>query len=305
MDNEKSTHSKPFLNYCLITPVRNEEEYIELTIKSVISQTILPLRWVIVSDGSTDLTDEIVQGYLSKISWMELIQLSARKERHFAGKAIAFNVGYEKVRNLNYDIIGNLDSDISFEPDYFEYLLTKFKNNYKLGVAGTHYIEGNFHSYKDSYINVHHVNGQCQLFRRKCFEEIGGYMPIKGGGIDWVAATTARMNGWETYSFGDRTFTHHRAMGTAGSNILKSRFNYGKKDYMLGGHPLWQIFRSVFQMTNKPYIIGGLCLLYGYFGVWLIRLKRPLSDDLIKFHRQEQIKRMIELFERKMKVNRQ
>ena len=95
-------------------------------------------------------------------------------------------------------------------------LLGKFEAMPELGVAGTHYIEGDFHSFRDSYINVHHVNGQIQLFRRACFEDIGGYMPIKGGGIDWVAVTTARMKGWLTYSFGERVFHHHRKMGTAG-----------------------------------------------------------------------------------------
>src|SRR5438270_347866 len=83
--------------------------------------------------------------------------------------------------------------------------------------------EGDFHSYRDSHINVHHVNGQVQLFRRTCFEEIGGYVPIKGGGIDWVAVTTARMKGWTTYSFGERVFEHHRKMGTAGGSELGAR----------------------------------------------------------------------------------
>lgn len=85
-----------------------------------------------------------------------------------------------------------------------------------------------------------------------CFEEIGGYTPIKAGGIDWVAVTTARMKGWTTYSFGERTFNHHRKIGTAGTNELISRFRYGRKDYFLGGHPLWEIFRGTFQMMKNP-----------------------------------------------------
>ncbi len=165
----------------------------------------------------------------------------------------------------------------------------------ELGVAGTHYIEGDFHSFRDSYINVHHVNGQIQLFRRKCFEDIGGYVPIKGGGIDWVAVTTARMKGWLTYSFSERVFHHHRKMGTAESNELKSRFHYGKKDYFLGGHPLWQLFRSTFQLAKKPYVLGGVCLFSGYMWCWLTRHERPVSPELMKFHRKEQLDRLRKL----------
>lgn len=281
--------------YVLITPARNEADLIEKTIHSVIAQTVLPKRWVIVSDGSTDGTDEIVKKYMNGREWLELVRLPERQERNFAAKVQAFDAGYERVKDLSFEVIGCLDADISFGEDFFAYLLEKFKVMPKLGVAGTHYIEGSFHSYTDSYINVHHVNGQCQLFRRACFEDIGGYVPIKGGGIDWVAVTTARMKGWTTYSFADRTFYHHRKMGTAGSNELMSRFNYGKKDYFLGGHPLWQLFRGTFQMAKKPYIVGGLGLLLGYFWCWATRFERPVSKELMMFHRKEQLVRLRQL----------
>jgi glycosyltransferase involved in cell wall biosynthesis len=278
--------------YVLVTPARNEAAYIEKTIQSVIAQTILPKRWVILSDGSTDGTDDIVRRYLDARSWMELIRLDEHRERSFAGKVRAFSAGYDRVRSLPFDVIGNLDADISFGDDYFEYLLHQFEAIPNLGVAGTHYVEGDFHSYEDSYIDINHVNGGCQLFRRACFEAIGGYVPIKGGGIDWVAVTTARMQGWTTRSFSDRTFHHHRKIGTAGSSELRSRFHYGKKDYFLGGHPLWQLFRSAFQMTKKPYLLGGLCLLSGYVWCWATRYRRPVSAELMQFHRNEQLDRL-------------
>jgi GT2 family glycosyltransferase len=227
-----------------------------------------------------------------------------RRDRHFAGKAYAFNAGCERVKDLSYDVIGNLDADISFGEDFFEYLLDKFEKMPELGVAGTHYVEGKFHSFKDSYINVHHVNGACQLFRRQCFEEIGGYLPVKDGGIDWIAVTTARMKGWKTYSFEERTFTHHRGIGTANSNVFKAKSHYGKKDYFFGGHPLWEIFRSFFQMTQKPYIIGGLLLLSGYFGAWLTRVKRPVSKELMEFYRREQMGRLRKLLLERLRIGR-
>lgn len=288
------------LDYVLITPARNEGDHIEKTVRSVISQTHRPLRWVIVSDGSTDETDAIVERYLGEHPWIELVKLPARADRNFAAKVNAVNQGLARVAGLPYEVIGNLDGDVSFDPDYMEFLLGKFATMPQLGVAGTHYIEGDFHSYRDSYINVHHVNGQVQMFRRACFEDIGGYVPIKGGGIDWVAVTTARMKGWLTYSFSERVFHHHRPMGTAGGSVLQARFHYGKKDYFLGGHPLWQIFRGTFQMAKPPYLIGGMALIAGYVWCWMRGEPRPVSAELMAFHRGEQMARLKELVGRRL-----
>jgi glycosyltransferase involved in cell wall biosynthesis len=292
------------LEYVLITPARNEAELIENTLRSVVAQTHLPKRWVIVSDGSTDGTDELVRKYQAGRPWLELVRMPERKERHFAAKVNAFQAGYARVKDLDFDVVGNLDADVSFDPDYMEYLVGRFEGNPRLGVAGTHYIEGDFHSYRDSYINVEHVNGQIQMFRRACWEEIGGYVPNKGGGIDWVAVTTARMKGWKTYSFGERTFNHHRKMGTAGSSEIKARFHYGKKDYFLGGHPLWQVARGTFQLAKKPYVVGGLALMLGYAWYWVSGAKRAVSPELMAFHRGEQMARLKDLLARRIGLRR-
>lgn len=289
------------MNYILITPARNEEDFIEMTIQSMITQTNLPLKWIIVSDGSTDGTDDIVKKYLPAYPWIELVRTPERKERHFAAKVHCFNVGYKRTENIPYDIIGNLDADVSFDPIYFEFLLSKFKDDPSLGVAGTPYIEGRSHSFNDSYVDINHVHGQIQMFRRQCFEDIHGYTPIKGGGIDWVAVTTARMKGWKTYSFQDLTFVHHRSMGTGSNGVLKARFNYGQKNYFVGGHPLWHLLRSIYQMKNKPYIIGGLLLLWGYLWASIKRMERPVSPELIKFYRAEQMQRLKNIFHKIVK----
>lgn len=283
------------MTYVLITPARNEADYIELTIQSMIAQTIPPLKWVIVSDGSTDGTDDIVKKYLPDHSWIELVRTPERKERHFAGKVMAFNAGYEKVKNMSYDIIGNLDADLSFDKDYFEFLLAHFAQNSLLGVAGTPFVEDGKH-YDFRFASTDHVSGACQLFRKKCFEEIGGYIPIKGGGIDWTAVTTARMKGWTTKTFLERTCNHHRKIGTGGNNKLMSHFKYGEKNYFLGGHPLWHLSRSIFQMKNKPYIIGGMLLLSGYIWAYMKRMERPASKELIAFYRTEQMQRLKNIF---------
>lgn len=276
------------LPYVLVTPARNEEAFIEKTIHSMIRQTMLPIKWVIVNDGSTDDTGNIVKRYLSSHSWMELVEIPQRKDRSFAKKVHSFNAGFERMKGVEYKIIGNLDADISFEKDYFEFILGKFAEMPEIGVAGTGYTEDGRiakYSYKD-------VAGQCQIFRRECFEDIGGYFPSKYGGVDWIAVRTARMKGWETRTFSEKIFVHHRPMGTAESNRLQSKIHYGKKDYFLGNHPLWECFRVMYQMTQKPYVIGGILLWYGYISAFLVRMPRPISREVIDFNRKEQLERI-------------
>jgi len=279
-------------SYVLITPAHNEEAYINKTIQSVISQTILPKKWIIVSDGSTDRTDEIVQQYLKENAWIELLRMLEHRDRQFAAKVFAFNAGYERLKTVSCEIVGNLDADITFGADYFEFLLNKFADIPELGVAGTPFVEDTFQGYDYSFTNIEHVSGACQLFRRQCFEEIGGYIPIKGGGIDWTAVTTARMKGWKTRTFTEKTCFHHREIGTGNSNLLGSWFRHGRKDYFLGGHPLWQIFRSLYQMKHKPYVLGGGLLFLGYAWAFLNRVERPVSQELMMFHRGEQMQRL-------------
>jgi glycosyltransferase involved in cell wall biosynthesis len=280
------------MKYVLITPAHNEAGFIEKTINSVIAQTKLPERWVIVDDGSTDETARIVERYAGDNPWIELVRREQRLDRNFAGKAHAFNAGFERVRSLEVDVIGNLDADISFEPDYFEFLLGKFTEFPRLGVTGTTMCEANHDALRDTFYHFKDVFGACQLFRRECFQEVGGYTPIKWGGIDWIAVRTARLRGWETRSFPDKVFFHHRPMGETGSNVFKARFDYGRKDYFLGNHPLWQIFRISYQMLQWPYIIGGLMLAAGYFYSLVGRIERPVTAELLELHRREQLERL-------------
>jgi glycosyltransferase involved in cell wall biosynthesis len=281
--------------YVIITPARNEGGYIEKTIQSVVSQTVLPLKWIIVSDGSTDQTNEIVLKYLPCHPWMELVKVPEHAGRHFASKVRSFNAGYEKVKDLDYEIIGNLDADISFENDYFEYLLGKFAESSELGVAGTPFVEGSFR-YDYRFTNIEHVSGACQLFRRKCFEEVGGYTPIRGGGEDWTAVTIARMKGWKTRTFTEKTCLHHKRMGFGNCSRINTNFMLGERDYFLGNHPIWQCCRTLYQMTRKPYIFGGLVILIGYVLAALRAEERPIPRELVQFIRREQFARLKNFF---------
>src|SRR5262249_9775319 len=156
--------------------------YLEATITSVVNQTVRPLRWVIVDDGSTDQTGAIAARYAAAHPWITLITRPKRDVRNFAGKVSAFNAGFECVQHLPFDIVGSLDADLSFAPDYFEYLLGKFDADPQLGVAGCPFSEDGV-TYDYSFSSRDHVSGACQMFRRECFQQIGGYVPLKGGGI--------------------------------------------------------------------------------------------------------------------------
>ncbi len=131
--------------------------------------------------------------------------------------------------------------------------------------------------------NLDHVSGACQMFRRECFEDVGGYVPIKGGAIDWIAVTTARMKGWKTRTFVERVCLHHRKIGTGDDSPLMARFHYGRKAYYVGGHPAWELLRGVFDMRRRPYVLGGLWFLAGYGWAWATRMERPVSPELMSF----------------------
>lgn len=287
--------------YVLITPARNEAQFIELTLKSMVAQTVRPIKWIIVSDGSTDGTDDIVRKYVADHPWIELIRMPDRRERHFGGKVHAFNAGYGRVASLDYDVIGNLDADISFEEGYLSNLLSKFVNNPRLGVAGTPYQERSTSQeqntpYDYRFASLEDVPGACQLFRRKCFEEIGGYAPIRSGNVDSIAVLSARMKGWQTRTFTDKICLHHRESGTAQSGMLTVRFKRGAKGYAVGNHPVWELFRTAHQMTKRPYVIGALALLAGYVWSMVVRTERPVSRELVSFLRREQMQRLRKLF---------
>jgi len=301
----KEMASAKLPSYVLVTPARNEAAYIEKTIRSVIAQTVLPLKWVIVSDGSTDGTDEIVRKFASKHAWIELLTLPERAERNFAGKVAAFNAGQVRLAGLDYDAIGNLDADVSFDEQYFSFLLQKLADDPKLGLVGTPYTDPLNQPYDYRFVSIEHVTGPCQLFRRECFEAIGGYMPVKRGAIDRIADIATRMRGWKTRTFTEKMYWHYRHTGTAQESLLVSMFRDGGKDYSVGTSPVWQMCRTAYQMTKKPLFVGGLMLGFGYFWSLIRRVERPVSREFVEFCRQEQMRRLKALVSDRTLVNRQ
>jgi biofilm PGA synthesis N-glycosyltransferase PgaC len=278
--------------YVLVTPARNEAAQIGQTLESVSRQTAPPLKWVIVDDASTDGTGEIARRYAARFPWIEVAQMPPRQGRDFAAKVRAFDAGLERVRALDYQVIGNLDADVSLAPGDLAALVSRFAADPKLGVAGPAFSEGGRQLYDYRYTSAAGVWGGCQLFRRDCFEQIGGYVPIAGGGIDYAAVLKARAAGWKTRTFEEVRVIHHRRMGTAESRRLQARYRMGKKDYALGCHPLWEAFRVGYQMTKPPLALGGLAIGAGYLASALRRAERPISPELVAFRRREEMARL-------------
>jgi glycosyltransferase involved in cell wall biosynthesis len=287
----------PDMKYVLITSARNEQAFIARTLESVVAQAQLPERWVIVDDGSMDDTAGIAARYAEKYSWITLIRNPRREGRNFASKANNVNGALAKCKNLDFDVVGNLDADTSFAPDYMKFLMEKFAQDPALGVAGTPFTQdGGYDSTRDSFEGENYVAGPIQLFRRECWDEIGGYIPNPAGGVDWIAVMTARMKGWGVRSFAEKRYHHHRSMGTAGRSEVAALFSYGQKDYYLGNSPVWQLFRVAYRLAKKPYIAGGMALFLGYCWAALRRLNRPVSQELVRFHRADQMKKLSAIF---------
>ena len=279
-------------NYVLITPARNEENYIAQTIESLVMQTILPRKWVIVSDGSTDKTDKIVENFANKYDFIEFLKIKDRPDRNFGSKVAAFNLGFERLDDIDYDFIGNLDADITFENDFYEQVIKKFQLNEKLGITGGvrfDVIDGKLEKIRSS---KNSVAGGFQLFRAQCFKDIDGYQQLQYGGIDAVAEITARMHGWEVESFTDIIAYHHRATGSAVNNMFKQKFRAGVKFYSIGYHPIFPLVRYGTRLFAKPIIIGSLISITGYYWAWFRGYERQVSDSFVKYLRSEQTGRI-------------
>jgi glycosyltransferase involved in cell wall biosynthesis len=279
--------------YVLITPARNEEDYIEETIRSVISQTILPQKWVIVSDGSSDGTDEIVRKYLCKFDFVTLLALKSSENRNFGSKVRAIHDGLAKLEGVKYDYIGNLDGDISFQPDYYEKIISKFENNQRLGIAGGKIYDLDKATPREDISSLDSVGGQIQLFHRRCFEEIGGFLPLKMGGEDTIAEVMARMHGWKVQSFSDIAVFHLRPTGTAQDKILVAKFRIGIREYLYGTHPLFEIIKCIYRVIERPYILCSILRACGYFWASLFMKRRHIPKEVMQFLRQEQMHKLI------------
>ncbi len=282
--------------YVLVTAAYNEEANIEATIQSVLGQSLLPARWIIVSDGSVDRTDEIVKKYAEQHSFIRFLRVTRAPGRSFGSKVRALRAGTKLLADVPHDFIGNLDADVSVGPAYFENLVAQFQARPKLGIAGGFVLEekdGQFqHRRTNRSYSVAHA---AQIVRCECYEAIGGYAELEFGGEDWHAQTYARLRGWDAEAFPQLSIFHHRHTGE-GDNLLRHKFRQGRMDYSLGSDPLFEILKCMERMPEKPRLVGSLARFAGFVSSYMARDTRPVSSEFIAFLRNEQRNKMRAVF---------
>lgn len=283
------------VKYVLITAAHNEQDFIEKTILSVINQLHKPTEWIIVNDGSTDNTELLVSRYASENSFIKLLNNNRKEGRDFASKVYALNIGLKNIQTPEFDFIGILDADVSFEKDYYSSLIEEFKKNPKLGIAGGKYFDIINGKKVPIYSSPYSVRGATQFFRKECFDKIEGIKPVKYGGEDALACYAARMYGWEIKNIDSLIVLHHRPTGLSGSNIFRTRFKDGFVEYNLGYHPLFQFVKCIKRILKKPFLIGSILRFAGFWFAYLKREKKAVSKELIQFIRQEQLSRILNL----------
>ncbi len=279
-------------SYALITAAHNEESFIRKTLVSVVNQSLRPVKWVIVNDRSTDKTEEIIRQHQIGNNFIELVTVTGDHNRNFGAQVRAINHGFDVIRHLDVDFIGNLDADISLEPCYFEQLLKAFGDDARLGLAGGTIYEQQGGKFKPRKTNSQRsVPHAVQMFRRQCYEAIGGYRPLRYGGPDTYAEVTARMLGWQVRVISDLQVFHHRATASA-DGLIRGAIRQGLMDYSLGYHPLFELMKCIKRMRIKPYVIVGLIRFSAFLWATCRMQQREVSHEFIKYLRIEQRMRL-------------
>lgn len=280
-------------NYIVISPARNEENNIEHTIRSMVAQTVRPVRWIIVDDGSTDKTPGILDAAAKQYPWIQVVHRTNRGFRKQGGGVIeAFYDGFKLIEGQSWDYLVKFDADLSFEPNYFERCLLKFDAEPKLGIGGgliSHEINGKLECESPG-DPAFHVRGATKIYRRACWDQIGGL--LKAPGWDTLDEIKANMYGWVTYSFKDIPIKHHRYTGSA-DGTWKNQVKFGLANYITGYHPLFMMFKCLKRLIQPPYIVGAVGLAWGFFGGYLRRTPQIDEPEVIRYVRQQQMNRLL------------
>jgi len=280
--------------HVIVTAAHNEERDLERTIQSVIGQTVLPLRYVIVSDGSADGTDEIAQRYAEQYEWIMFLRREKAEEEYkrvekvSPGKVRAVELALRHVALLDFEYFANLDADVSFGPDYYERLLAEFAKDDRLGLAGgsvRNVLPDGKHA-PDESLNPEIVEGPVQMFRWECYQEIGGYRPY--GHEDSIANSAAKRKGWTVRSFADIRAWHHAPFEGYAPTIrskVPRLFYFGMVDYITWT-PVWFVVLAEVQRAFKrPYVLGAISHIAGYTWAFLSRKRKvPRETSYCEAH---------------------
>lgn len=280
------------LGYVIVSPVRNEARNIEATFRGVAAQTFKPLVWLIVDDGSTDGTPELVERLAQGHDWVRITRLPDRGYYDLleAGELKAFLHGLGELQDLPFQFFAKLDGDIALEPDYFERLLARFQLDPSLGIAsGTCWHEERGKWVKES-VYENHVRGALRMYRRRCWEDIGG--TPRALGWDAVDCYLARMRGWQTRTFDDMPARHLVKTWSKGG-WLPGRKRSGRIDYLIGTDPLFFAAKCLRALRLPPLGMAAAAQAWGYWRAWLAREPRVATPEVMRFVRQEQRGRLL------------
>jgi GT2 family glycosyltransferase len=279
--------------YVLITAAYNEGANIGDTIDAVLAQSVTPKKWAIVSDGSTDNTDAIIKQYSDRNDIIEYIRREKSGEAPgFVSKVCAIQAGYKALSGTLYRFVGILDADITFGKDYYEQVISKFHEDVTLGIAGGFIYEcrgGIFESRPSN--TATSVAGGIQLFRRECYEAIGGHVPLPYGGEDWVCEILARKNGWAVTAF-PGLVAYHQEPSEARRGALRDAIRAGKMDYAVGSHPLFEVVKCIRRVSERPFLVRALFRLLGFTWCGIRGEQKTISADIVDYLRREQMKRL-------------
>ena len=280
------------MKYVVITPVRNEEKHLPLTIQSMVAQTILPDRWVIVNDGSTDQTGRIAEEAGRAHSWIQVVHRPNRGFRKAGGGVVdAFYTGYRLIETPGWDYLAKLDGDLSFEPDYFQVCLERFAKYPRLGIVGGTVCCSSGTAEAESKLDPKfHVRGATKIYRGPCWKDIGGLIPAPGW--DTLDEVKANMLAWKTETLSNVRVIHHRPTGAA-YGTWNDRVKSGLANYVAGYHPVFMIAKCLRRMIEKPYLIGGLGLFVGFIKGYVKRVPQVNDRALIRYFRQQQFNRLL------------
>jgi len=282
-------------HYVTVTPAYNEAQFIARTIESVVAQTVRPLLWLIVDDGSTDGTGDIVQRYTAENPWIRCVPRKKQPgQSYYASNVYAIEAGLAHVGELDYAYLAILDADISLPPDYYAKILAHMEADEKLGIASGIYVDRVGDGLRKVLNDRRSTPKALMVFRRACYDAIGGFVTLKYGGEDTCACFAARMKGWKTWSFADLVAVHNKPVGTGhAGNLLTIRFRLGRGEFYLGSHPLFVFVKSLRRCIKEPpYLLGGMARLAGYLCACLRREQRQVPSDLVQYLRKEQLRRV-------------
>jgi poly-beta-1,6-N-acetyl-D-glucosamine synthase len=277
-------------SYVLVTPARNEVGTIGRTIQAVVRQTIQPSEWVIVSDGSTDGTNEVILSAAKEYSWIRLLALPPRPASSFAAVVRNTETGIRALVDDDYAYLGLLDADLDFQADYFEELIRRFEVSPQLGLIGGVVIDhGTAMKLPRNRVDV---PGAVQLFRRACFEGLGGLLPIPEGGWDCLTCAVARMNGFETQLCVDLVVDHLKPRNISQGGPFRRALQMGTRDYAIGYAPLFEFAKCVSRVSDRPLVLASLASWVGYCMAALKRRQRIVPPEVVLFLRREQYQRL-------------